>query len=133
MPDTPADQAAPMSPEREAEIREWEAELGKGKSSAGVGPYTALRDTLAELDRVNAERERLYAQVQTVIELSAELLAERDNPQARADEGKLRALAQVRVWRNEDGRRFLYADDVTAALGIPDTADSDTKTKEATP
>lgn len=47
-----------LSPERETEIREWEAELGKGKTLAGVGPYTALRDTLAEMDRGRAERDR---------------------------------------------------------------------------
>lgn len=37
-------------------------------------------------------------------------------------EGKLAALAKVRVWRNEDGKGFLFADDVAAALDIREQA-----------
>lgn len=46
---------APLSPQREAEIREWRDELGARKDFAAVGPYTALHDALAEIDRLRSE------------------------------------------------------------------------------
>lgn len=51
--------AEPLSPERLAEIREWCDELGKSTSADGVGPYNAIRDLLAEVERLNVETERL--------------------------------------------------------------------------
>lgn len=51
--------AEPLSPERLAEIREWRDELGKSTSADGVGPYNAIRDLLAEVERLNGETERL--------------------------------------------------------------------------
>lgn len=41
-----------FTPEREAEIREWLDELGSRKDFPSVGPYTALLDSLAEIDRL---------------------------------------------------------------------------------
>lgn len=58
----------PLTPQREAEIREWEADLGKGTTPAGVGPYAALHDTLAELDRTRA---RLADHVEGLNDLAA--------------------------------------------------------------
>jgi hypothetical protein len=45
------------------------------------------------------------------------------NEQLRAELADVRehldALALVKVWRNEDGREFLFADDVRAVVGTP--------------
>lgn len=44
-----------LTPEREAEIREWRDELGARKDFTAVGPYCALHDSLAEIERLRAE------------------------------------------------------------------------------
>lgn len=67
---------------------------------------TALQGAARKADRDRADRDALARRV-------AELETERDTA-----DGKLSALARIRVWRDEDGRGFLFADDVAAALGI---------------
>jgi len=49
------------------------------------------------------------------------LLAELDRMAAELADVRehLDALALVKVWRNEDGREFLFADDVRAVVGTP--------------
>jgi hypothetical protein len=37
----------------------------------------------------------------------------------QAAEAKVRAIGLIQVWACEDGRQFMLADDVRAALGIP--------------
>lgn len=47
--------AQPLSDERLAEIREWRDDLGRQTAFAAVGPYSALNDALAEIDRLDGE------------------------------------------------------------------------------
>lgn len=82
-------------------------------------------------DRVTALRERLAEAQRTIAAFPyaaeagklAEAFRERDMALDRAEvaEAKLRALATVRVWTNEDGKRFVFADDLAAVL-LPELA-----------
>ncbi|MET9521456.1 hypothetical protein [Streptomyces coeruleorubidus] len=54
--------AQALTAEREAEIREWRDELGARKDFAAIGPYCALHDSLAEIDRLRTELKRARAE-----------------------------------------------------------------------
>lgn len=67
----------------------------------------------AERDRLDRTRPTEWAYEQAVKALN------NHQDLRREVENKLHAVAQVRVWKNEDDRGFLFADDVRAALGAP--------------
>jgi hypothetical protein len=48
---------------------------------------------------------------------------------ARADkyERAYWAVSQLHVWTNEDGKRFVFADDLAAALEVPGTSKEDAR------
>ncbi|MFI6496842.1 hypothetical protein [Nonomuraea typhae] len=67
-----------------------------GEHSSGNDPWAHALDLItpaAEVDRLKAENEQVAA--------------------------KLAAVSRVRAWTNEDGRRFVFVDDLWAALGLP--------------
>lgn len=47
--------SAPMTPQREAEIRAWVGRLGENFNPDWHGPHSAMNDVLAEVDRLRAE------------------------------------------------------------------------------
>lgn len=65
---------------------------------------SARADGAAEAEEERADLERQNVELGKTID---------------AEQRKLRAIQQVHVWTNEDGRQFLFADDVRGALGIP--------------
>jgi hypothetical protein len=76
-----------------------------------------LRGTLAPADRPRRVPMPLG---ETLVPAVEWLLAELDQAC-----GQLDNVALVKVWRNEDGREFLFADDIRHAAGVP-TRDTDT-------
>lgn len=50
-----------LDPVREEQVREWAVKLGASTSADSVGPYSALCDALAEIDRLRAELEQARA------------------------------------------------------------------------
>lgn len=92
----------------------------------------ALDELLAEIDR-QAAAERTARAVAAANDRAARHAlrdcdrAEAERDEARADtarlrdqladaEAKVRAVRMVRCWRNEDGKRFVFADDLRVAL-----------------
>lgn len=73
---------------------------------------SAMRQMRTERDEARAEVVRLCADRIDLRQQLAEAAAERD--ELRAAIGR---VATVKVWANEDGKEFLFADDVRAALG----------------
>lgn len=67
-----------LTPEREAEIREWRDELGSGTSFLNVGPYCALHDALGEIDRLRAEVSAVRKERDGAQELAGQMRAARD-------------------------------------------------------
>lgn len=136
---------APLSPEREAEIRSARYAI-LSLASADV----ALDDLLAELDRVRAERDRAtrafealmakHDQVKTELDVTTRAKQENDErlltmaseqqqranlAEAERDElkkrvavldGRLNDAAMTRVWTNEDGKKFVFVEDIAPAL-----------------
>lgn len=60
-----------LDPVREQQVREWAAKLGASTSADSIGPYSALCDALAEIDRLRAELEQ--AQQQTATRIATEI------------------------------------------------------------
>lgn len=96
-----------LTPEREAEIAE--------RTPKRAAALTAWIDKFAPL----AENQRAVENAETVLEedvpaLLAELAAvrkERDEAQKR-----LHDAAMTRTWRNEDGKKFVFVEDIAPAL-----------------
>lgn len=115
---------APLIPEREAEIRE--------RAAAEKSGHLAIRALLAELDRVRAERDAFADRVDELKEqmltaqgdVASEALrttkaeAERDELKKRVAvlDGRLNEAAMTRVWTNEDGKKFVFLEDIAPAL-----------------
>jgi hypothetical protein len=79
-------QPEPLPPERLTEIREWRDELGARKDFANVGPYSAIRDLYAEVERIETE-------IRAAIDRDREQFPE--GPEAQARLGLLTALRIV--------------------------------------
>ena len=85
---------APLSPEREAEIRAWRDEIGRiADNGMKFGELAILTDLLDELDRARAERDELKKQRDLARGMARQLLAkvtaariERDELQKRIAE-----------------------------------------------
>lgn len=91
----------------------------------------------AEADQLRAERDRYQAayrsarrraaaygladSTRATVRVALEQHHRADKAETGRDEAsaRLEALARVRVWRNGDGKGFLFADDVARALDIP--------------
>lgn len=84
-------------------IRTEVADLAKGFQRRYHRLHAAAEKVLAEAMRVQAELEQACA--------------DRDRYRAQVE-----AVAEIRCWVNEDGKRFLFADDVRAALGLTTAA-----------
>jgi hypothetical protein len=92
---------------------------GKARESASENgqPMTAsltdqqLAEMQARFDRGAVLR---WGDIAALLADNARLRAELE--QARA---KVRAVEQVRCWTNEDGKRFVFADDLLAAVEAP--------------
>jgi hypothetical protein len=79
-----------LTDERLAEIREWRDELGASRRVADGGPYSALRDAVAEIERLRGEVSRCEAGMDAVLALS-------DDPNGMASVGQIaRAYQQGR-------------------------------------
>ena len=82
-----------------------------------VGADTIIAEVvqplLARGDRAEATVERMK-RTNRMANKGAQEVRER----AEAAEAKVRAVETIRVWRNEDGKRFMFADEVAVALGI---------------
>lgn len=80
-----------------------------------------LRDALAEIEAARKDArvyQELYEQrVDTLVQVEAE----RDALAVRlaAAERKVRAVELLHVWTNDDGKRFVFADELAVALEIP--------------
>lgn len=91
-----------------------------------------LRQHLRTLDLIQAEHDEQPQHFRAnhdlhaprLLEIAQALRAELDRLRAElaTASGQLRAIALVRVWRNEDGREFMFADDIRTALGVPTRA-----------
>lgn len=94
-----------MTPEREQEIQERFESTGAVRASD-------VRALLAEVDRL---RGALREACDYVAELEYDLGA------ATAESGdlksRLNAASTVKCWTNEDGKRFVFANDLAEALG----------------
>ncbi|WP_448333536.1 hypothetical protein [Streptomyces sp. DSM 41534] len=106
LPETPA----PLSPEREADIRE--------RAAAEKPGHHAIRAVLAELDRTRAERDRATRAFDALAEKHDQAKAERDELEKKvaALDGRLNDAAMTRVWTNEDGKKFVFVEDIAPAL-----------------
>ncbi len=93
----------PLSDERLAKIR---AELER-TTDPDWRPHATVGQLLAEVDRLRA------ALADGHYDSACIAVEERDELRS-----KVRAIEAIRVWRNEDGRGFLFADDVRQALGL---------------
>jgi hypothetical protein len=91
-----------FSPEREQQIRAMQEEIAHLQS---------------ELARERRERDEAVERAQQRLDKAIAATLARKEAQA-----KVHAIEQVRVWRNEDGKGFLFADDVRTALGCPTEA-----------
>jgi hypothetical protein len=91
----------------------------------GVPWPAAARRLLGDVEPLLAEVERLRGDSRAEAVIRAAV--DRDNEfakrrhaedRARVAESKLRAAELLHCWTNEDGRRFVFADDLATALGI---------------
>ncbi|MGW3298473.1 hypothetical protein [Streptomyces rubiginosohelvolus] len=96
----------PMTPEYEQQIRSHVAEM----SNYSLGNLFA-RDLLAEVDRL---RKALSEAADQVAELDDEL--GKASSEAAALRQRLHEAAMARVWTNEDGKKFVFADDLKGPL-----------------
>jgi hypothetical protein len=73
------------------------------------------------VDEINAEVTRLAAELEELRAEGKKLEANAMSVSMAADayRAKVHAIERVHVWTNEDGTRFLLADDVAQALGLP--------------
>ncbi|MGW4834753.1 hypothetical protein [Streptomyces globisporus] len=97
---------APMTPEYERRIRSHVAEM----SNYSLGNLFA-RDLLAEVDRL---RKALSDAADQVADLEDEL--GKASAEAAALRQRLHEAAMARVWTNEDGKKFVFADDLKGPL-----------------
>lgn len=72
---------------------------------------SALDAARQEIADLKAERNKLERDIRDLVYERAELLKARD-----AANAKLRRVAMVKVWKNEDGKRFVFADDLYNAV-----------------
>ena len=64
-------------------------------------------------EKAEAERDRLAKELADWRAAAYKATAERDEACT-----KVRAVEVIRVWRNEDGKKFMFADEVALALGV---------------
>lgn len=74
--------------------------------------------------RLEEELRQRRHEAERADDLIRELRRQRVYLERQADRGneaikKVRAVERVRVWTNEDRKRFMFADDIRDALGIP--------------
>lgn len=101
----------PMTPDRERMIRIWHEELHRMTDPTAVARREALGDLLAEVDRL---RKALSDAADQVAELEDELgQASAENAALKQ---RLHEAAMARVWTNEDGKKFVFADDLKGPL-----------------
>jgi hypothetical protein len=76
---------------------------------------------LAEVEAAHRFEQSAEAEVAQLVESLERVTEARDAFKDERNEAraKVRAVELVRCWTNEDGRRFMFVDDVAAALGIP--------------
>ncbi|OPG13691.1 hypothetical protein [Microbispora sp. GKU 823] len=108
-----------------------------GRTPPHVAEWDALRAERANAVATVAEQaQRLFAREREHNADRAELARVRamlDDARARCNEAeaKLHQVAMTKVWTNEDGKRFVFVDDLAAALGLPgEPAPADEPTPE---
>lgn len=110
-----------MVPRLIGEVERRKAEL---KVAFGPGLYLDIQKVL---DKALGTEEADGAGAGIVADITlvagrmqaAEAEVERLRADLKEAEGKLHAIAQARVWKNEDGRGFVFADDLRLAVGLP--------------
>ncbi|MGQ4353177.1 hypothetical protein [Streptomyces drozdowiczii] len=101
----------PMTPARERMIRIWHEELARLTDRTAVARREALGDLLAEVDRL---RGALSDATDQVAELESDLGGA--TAESAALKERLREAAMARVWTNEDGKKFVFVDDIKGPL-----------------
>lgn len=113
--------------ERDHLVREVERLTAEGVAASERRDYYKARceqmerdhaETVAELERLRAELAETQRSKDEVGFWLDETIESRRKERERAQraEAKVHAVQTVRLWKNEDGKRFLFADDVYAAL-----------------
>lgn len=120
-----AEAGAQLSSERLAKVQQ---ELAEAKNLSGIRGKL-LREAWdahhATMDEQDALQRKLTAKEAEIVGLNRD--RERWRTRAVEAEAKLIEVAKVRVWTNEDGKRFVFADDLTPIL-LPDMAAETTTT-----
>ncbi|MYX67379.1 hypothetical protein K388_05562 [Streptomyces sp. KhCrAH-43] len=101
----------PMTPDRERMIRIWHEELHRLTDRTAVARREALGDLLAEVDRLRAA---LSEATDQVAELESDLGGA--TAESAALKQRLHEAAMARVWTNEDGKKFVFVDDIKGPL-----------------
>jgi hypothetical protein len=85
------------------------------------GHEAALGQALAEVERLTALTRRDAQCIEDLARENTTLTADAERLRAAAHEAedKVRRVALVRCWTNEDGKRFVFADDLVQALDLP--------------
>ena len=99
-----------------------DALTAKPASLAGAASAAAkvIRIRTAERDEARAELAAAHDELTRARLMLSDAQDERDEAREQ-----VKRVKQVRTWRNEDGRKFVFADDLHAALGGPETAAPD--------
>ena len=94
------------------------------------------RQQMAEERFIWQERgDRAEATVERMKRTNRMINAEAKKARERAEsaEAKVHAVETIRVWRNEDGKKFMFADEVAVALGVVTQEQADTIAAEEAP
>jgi hypothetical protein len=100
------------SEQRLGELLFWEFEYRAAMDNY-LGEAHEVKRLRSELARERRERDEAVERAQERMEKAIAATLARKKAEA-----KVHAIAQVRVWKNEDGKGFLFADDVRAALDL---------------
>jgi hypothetical protein len=100
------------SEQRLGELLFWHFEFREAMDNY-LGEAHEVKRLRSELARERRERDEAVERAQERMEKAIAATLARKKAEA-----KVHAIAQVRVWKNEDGKGFLFADDVRAALDL---------------
>ena len=111
----------PMNPDSEEELSEQDQPVyTAAQVVASIVSAGKESERLHQRQLARAERLRENADFHLGQEMARRQLAEKETAELRARvaelEKRLHAAAMARVWTNEDGKRFVFADDLKGPL-----------------